>query len=703
MRLLYIVTFNLFSLVAIAQVATYGKVTDASNNEPLIGANIFVKSNWKVGTSTNTNGQFSLKGLTIGDTLVVSYIGYEEKVITYTGGSLLNIQLTPTVQSISEVTITAEKMVAEEFTYKKVNRLDIYLNPSAKADPLLAVNSLPSSTTLDESANISFRGSSPDETGIFFNNVPLYDAVRFSQLNGIGTFGIFNTAIVDEMLVFPGNPPLEYGNTTSGLIAIKTAEDIPEKPIRTATVSLASYGLLMSQRIGKKQSLTAFTNYQPAAIIKAFNPEALDDIKDFSSLDLGLSYLNIINENTILKVFNYSLNEGYDFNYQAPTLNTIFEQRKKRNFTVTNFRKKIGQSEFTLNNNISFSKTAFNYADTDITLNYFDGFLSANYQYMASRFNFKTGLVFDYREQHFTGTFYTIAYAEGPGFPISSSSNTSELIRPEGYTYLTYFINDKWTVGGGLRKNLPINNQSHFISSQLSSKYILNPQNSFTLGIGNYHRFDFTQSNKPSLNESKQVSLDYNFKTNNLSIAASLFGNEATSNDIISEVFGVELFVKGKLVNKLTGQISYSLIDASSQTEEGIQYPNKYDLNYFVRGNLEWRVNANWALNSTFSFRQGNYYQPLSNTSFDTNLVVFRPEYAAVTNQSRLPDYGIVDLSISRIIPISEALNIIAFGSMNNVLNTKNIRSYSYNFDYSEKTSSLFSQRTIYFGAIINF
>jgi len=44
--------------------------------------------------------------------------------------------------------------------------VEIYLNPSSKADPLLAVNSLPSATTLDESANISFRGRSPAETGI---------------------------------------------------------------------------------------------------------------------------------------------------------------------------------------------------------------------------------------------------------------------------------------------------------------------------------------------------------------------------------------------------------------------------------------------------------------------------------------------------------------------------------------------------------
>ncbi|QSE96910.1 TonB-dependent receptor [Fulvivirga lutea] len=703
MKYLLVILFLAYSLVVLAQDATRGIVLDATSNEVLIGANVFSKSNWKVGASTDINGEFLVKNLEKGDTLIVSYIGYQEKEVVFNGEKYLTILLHTSVKNMAEVTVTAEKLVAEEFTYKKIKRLDIYLNPSAKADPLLATNSLPSSTTLDESANISFRGSSPDETGIFFNNVPLYDAVRFSQLNGIGTFGIFNTAIVDEMLVFPGNPPLEYGNTTSGLIAIKTTEEIPKEKIRTATVSLASYGFLISQKLNNSQALTAFSNYQPAAIIKAFNSDALQEIEDFSSIDLGISYLNVINENTIFKAFNYTLLEGYDFNYKAPTLNTTFEQRKKRNFTIINIRKQLGKSELSFNNNISFTNTQFNYADTDIELNYFDGFTSANYKYSTSKLSFKTGAAFDYREQHFDGTFYIYEYAEGPGYPTTSSTNTSELLRPEVYGFLTYFINDKWTIGGGLRKNLVTDNQSNFLSSQVSSKYQISTNSSLTFAIGNYHRYDFSESEKNLLNESKQVSIDYNLKNDYMNITASLFGKESITKGIKNELAGIELFLKSKLINKLTGQISYSLIDGISRENNGLEYPNKYDLDYFIRGNLEWRINANWTINSTFSFRQGNYHQPLIGSTYNTNLEVYEPEYAALTNQTRLPHYGIIDISISRIIPIKENLNIICFGTVNNILDKENIRTYQYNFDYTERNNSLFSQRTVYFGAVINF
>lgn len=692
-----------FCHLVTAQVVTSGKVLDAENIEPLIGANVYVKSNWQKGTSTDLNGSFALENLTFGDTLIFSYIGYLDKEVAFLGKNDLVVLLQSNIQNIDEVVITAEKLVAEEFTYKKIQRLDIYLNPSAKADPLLAVNSLPSSTTLDESANISFRGGGPEETGMFLNNVPLYDFVRFSQLNGIGTFGIFNTAIVDELLVFPGNPPLEYGNTTSGLVAIKTQEEVPKEAIKNATISLASYGFFISQPLTETQALTAFTNYQPSAVIKAINKEALEDIESFNSIDLGLNYLNVLDEKTIIKFFNYSLLEGYDFNFTSPTLSTDFEQRKKRNFTVTNLRHQRGKYEFTFNSNISFSNTNFNYADTDIELNNFDAFGSINYQFTLGNFRLKSGFAYDYRQQHFDGTFYTVEYAQGPGYPTSTFNNTTELIRPELYTYLTYFHQEKWVFGGGIRRNFTTDNQRNFLSSQLSSKYKLNDKNSITLAIGNYHKYDFGEAADPVLNESKQLSLDYAYTGSNLSLTASVFAKEATVNNLKSDLVGLELFVQGKILNKLKGQISYSLIDGISKNTEEVEFPNAFDLNYFIRGNLEWRINPIWTANATFSFRQGNYYRPFSSAEFEQELNVFRPEFSSLQDQERLPNYAIIDLSLNKMIPISEKFNVIVFGTVNNVLNKENIRGYTYNFDYSERSNSLFQQRTAYLGAILNF
>ncbi len=683
-----------------------GKVQDADTSEPLIGANLYSKKDWRKGASTGIDGTFLLEGVTIGDTVIISFIGYGEHIYVVNKSAGIIISLQPNLVNMNEIVVEAEKLVAEEFSYKKLDRLDIYTNPSAKADPLLAVNSLPSSTTLDESANISFRGSGAGETGIFLNNVPVYDPVRFSQLNGIGTFGIFNNALVDEMLVFPGNPPLEYGNTTSGLVAIKTSEEIPEKAINSATISLASYGFLTRRPTGKNGALTAFTNFQPSAIITGLNREALEEIERFSSLDLGLNYIKRLNEKTLLKVFNYSITEGYDFNYVSPTFQGIFKYRKRRNYTISNFRKKLGNAEITINNNLNFSKAEFGYADTDITIHNFDAFLSANYQYQHKNHHLKTGVTFDFRRQNFDGTFYEFSYAEGPGFPTQQENSRTDLYRPEAYLYTKYYISEKLIIGGGLRKNIPTDQQKHYLSGQINTKFQISSASSVTLAWGEYNKYQLPQNDFDDsfLIKSRQLSLDFLWEgENDNSFSASLFTKKTSTDQEETNIVGSEIFYRTRITPKLSGQFSYTILEGTTVNEEGTEGPSAFDLDYFVRGNLEYRFKGYWSINSTFSFRHGSYHRPIQEVIFDEELNVYQPIFSSVDDTHRLPDYGIINLSVTRLFSVSESMNVIAFGSISNVLNKKNIRSYSYDFDYTNRTPRYFSQRTVYFGAMINF
>jgi len=60
------------------------------------------------------------------------------------------------------------------------------LSPVSQGDPLKAITILPASTTTNETANPSLRGSSADRTRVILNGVPIYKPVRASQLNNQG-------------------------------------------------------------------------------------------------------------------------------------------------------------------------------------------------------------------------------------------------------------------------------------------------------------------------------------------------------------------------------------------------------------------------------------------------------------------------------------------------------------------------------------
>jgi len=135
-----------------AQHTITGLVVDAETGEPLLGAHVYLLNNWRVGATTDLEGKFAfeLTDESMSDTLIVSYIGFQEKQVPLNKAS--KIKLKPVTVVGETVTVTAKPLIAEEFKYQKINKIEIYTNPAAKADPLLAVTSLPSSTTTDESA-----------------------------------------------------------------------------------------------------------------------------------------------------------------------------------------------------------------------------------------------------------------------------------------------------------------------------------------------------------------------------------------------------------------------------------------------------------------------------------------------------------------------------------------------------------------------
>lgn len=100
-----------------------GVVKDASG-EPIIGASVSVKGT-KNATVTNIDGEFSLSGVTKGTTIVVSYIGFENREVKWDGRDM-NINLAEDAQGLDEVVVVGYG------TQKKVNLSGAVANVDGK-------------------------------------------------------------------------------------------------------------------------------------------------------------------------------------------------------------------------------------------------------------------------------------------------------------------------------------------------------------------------------------------------------------------------------------------------------------------------------------------------------------------------------------------------------------------------------------------
>ena len=111
---------------SIAQVS--GKVTDSKTGLPIDFANIWVKNTLR-GTTTNANGKFDFENGEVGDTLLISYLGYEE--LQFSAEKENVVKLVPSLIELDEVVIMPMqneqiKVINSYEKYKKIK--EFYFN-----------------------------------------------------------------------------------------------------------------------------------------------------------------------------------------------------------------------------------------------------------------------------------------------------------------------------------------------------------------------------------------------------------------------------------------------------------------------------------------------------------------------------------------------------------------------------------------------
>jgi TonB-linked SusC/RagA family outer membrane protein len=82
-----------------------GKVTDAQTGELMPGVNIVVKNSSATGTATNEKGEYKI---TVSDEeaiLVFSYIGYKTSEVKVGTQTVIDVKLTPSIESLSQVVV----------------------------------------------------------------------------------------------------------------------------------------------------------------------------------------------------------------------------------------------------------------------------------------------------------------------------------------------------------------------------------------------------------------------------------------------------------------------------------------------------------------------------------------------------------------------------------------------------------------------
>ncbi|MGL4333306.1 MAG: TonB-dependent receptor [Bacteroidales bacterium] len=228
-----------------------GKVIDAENHEPVIGATVYIDA-LASGTLTDMNGIFviALPADSSPFSLEVRYLGYRTAKLAVVPPvkDLLIIRISPESYKLKEVNVMAESK-SELSNYKIKKSALEYIQPSGISDILqLIPGNLLSDGSLSQNQQISMRQAGSDAstalgTSIVIDGTPQTNNANLQAFRGEATQHVKNvnggidlrtisTDHIEEVEVVNGIPSVKYGNLTSGAILIKSKAGVSPWTVR---------------------------------------------------------------------------------------------------------------------------------------------------------------------------------------------------------------------------------------------------------------------------------------------------------------------------------------------------------------------------------------------------------------------------------------------------------------------------------------
>lgn len=257
MRLLYPAALSLVVSLGHAQKHTIsGSIKDATSGENLIGANIY-NITTQQGTTANNYGFYSITLPRDSVHLRVSYVGYENQVVTFllakdttinfelaNGSTLKEIVISGTVEDqIQETT----RMGTIDVPLEQIKAMPALLG---EVDVLKVLQLLPGvQSGAEGSSGLYVRGGGPEQNLILLDGVPVYNASHL-----FGFVSVFNADAINHVELVKGGFPARYGGRLSSVIDIRMKEGNTNKLQGEGSVGLVASRITIEGPITKDKT-----------------------------------------------------------------------------------------------------------------------------------------------------------------------------------------------------------------------------------------------------------------------------------------------------------------------------------------------------------------------------------------------------------------------------------------------------------------
>jgi hypothetical protein len=318
-----------------------GTVFDGENGEALIGATVYVDE-LRSGVAANEYGFYSLT-IPIGTYHVIaSYVGFQNDTlrVTISGDRKYDFALAMATAALEEVVVKGvaadHNVRSPEMSVSKLNVREIKAIPVlfGEQDVLKTIQLLPGVQSAGEgSTGFYVRGGDNGQNLILLDEAPVYNPAHL-----LGFFSIFNSDAINDIKLYKGGIPPEFGGRISSVLDVRTKEGNMKKFGVSGGLGLISSRLMLEGPIKKDVGsfiLTGRRTYADLFLLFSRDTLIRNNTLYFYDFNLKANYKLGENDRLFLSgyfgrdVFRFQDQFGMDWGNATATLrwNHIFNNR----------------------------------------------------------------------------------------------------------------------------------------------------------------------------------------------------------------------------------------------------------------------------------------------------------------------------------------------------------------------------------------
>ncbi len=284
-----------------------GTVINTANNNFLIGATIST-TNHSFITTTNSEGKFHLPLSIKNKRIVISYLGFEDLIFQITDlqkENCIQFVMHQKVSELKQVFISNyfTKGIEKNFNGSTtINTNNFGLLPGqVDNDVLQIIQVIPGVESVAEKvSNINIRGGNNDESLILWEDIKMYQNGHF-----FGLISAFDPSLTNNVIVYKNGTPARFGEGVSGVIDMKSNNNITDSFTGGAGFNLISSNVYVSAPITKNLG------------IQFSGRRSLNDLIETnvytSYSDRIFQDTEIRNDNYITENFEITVDEDFNF------------------------------------------------------------------------------------------------------------------------------------------------------------------------------------------------------------------------------------------------------------------------------------------------------------------------------------------------------------------------------------------------------